>query len=953
MSPEARTDSELLHLFRDRQDRAALSSLFERHRALAYRVALSVVRSPADAEDAAQDAFLRLVGCAGRVHSEGSLAGLIARLALRSAQDMARSAGRRRARELAAQPPEDVTDRVFEEFAEREARRTLRAAVDSLDDRYRLPILLHYFDGLSTRETAEALGITQTAVTTRLSRAVGKLRDQMRRGGLMLSGPALLALLGGSTADAVPASLVAGLETLAATAPATAPAAGGLGALVGGVLAFKAAAMAAVVVISLGGIGALRRLPPPARAAAGAKTHVASPSAADRHSGKSPAAVPLSAPRQPAMPAAAPAVPQPAARLRTAYASPPTSLASPAAAGWAAAASAASGAPAAGAVAAGVRGAGPASSVSPVPAAGAVSPAVVRPAVGSAARAAARQAAGMAAPAAAAPAAGPATAASGRLAAGAVAVAGVAGPASPASGRPAVGPTAAADPATPASGRLAVGAATPAGGPAGPAPGAPAVPAPKAPMPAGAAAGAPAAPTAAGSAAPAPGADRVAGASPAPTAGAVAGPAGTPTAGTVAPPAGAQAGGPAPPPLDPEVRRVIEQAGAVDRMRFLAIASIRGYVVYDYRRSEAEMSRGRKLSQEIARKYGRIPMRSADSPRTLCAVEFVAAEDRLKLDGVMLNDGATNPWSMEPWRPDDPSPYGMVVLPPGQAVAPAEAASPSSSAGRAGRHPMPRTVIIRDGERELRYVEGRGDLIDQPQRPQGPPGVSAAGIGQHPLAEYLFGSGVRMPTGVPAFAGAPAPVQRSYEKLGESQVQGTRCIQIRASSPGWEETYWVAPGYGFARVRKEQMRWVSTDQTPPMLQGDLWTGDRFRQVAPGVWLPTRVRVQRTRVRDDGAVEWLELSTMEYYGLVVNQPLGPNDFVFAGPPLGTLVTELVEVAGGGMRSSQRSDAGREEVWWRATEWQRQAPAVDLESEFATRVREYYKATQSAVEGAKKR
>ena len=144
----------------------------------------------------------------------------------------------------------------------------VRQAVAALDDRYRLPVLLYYFEGLTTREAAEALGISQTAVTTRLSRAVGKLRDHLRQEGALLTIPAIITLLKPGPAEAAPATLAARLEGLAAGMTAAAPAPAGLAGVLGGALATKAAAAALVVVLSLGGIGALRRLPPPSGAGA-------------------------------------------------------------------------------------------------------------------------------------------------------------------------------------------------------------------------------------------------------------------------------------------------------------------------------------------------------------------------------------------------------------------------------------------------------------------------------------------------------------------------------------------------------------------------------------------------------------------------------------------------------------------------------------------------------------
>ncbi|MBI3947981.1 MAG: RNA polymerase sigma factor [Armatimonadetes bacterium] len=297
------TDHDLLNRFHERGDRHALALLFERHRALAYRVSLGVLGRPADAEDAAQEAFLRLIRSSPRDPGDGSLAGLIARMALRSAQDLARSAARRRAREAAcALPDRSEAPEPDAAFAAREEQRHVLRAVDALDDRYRIPVVLHYLEGLSTRETAEALGLTQTAVTTRLSRAVGKLRERLRREGILLGAPALAAILAARPVEATPATLSARLEVLAAgaaPAPSAGVAAAGIGA---GALGAKLAVAGLVVAASLGGIATLRRVPPPP---AGAAVVNSAPGRSPEASATPKNAAARSGPSSPAAPASA------------------------------------------------------------------------------------------------------------------------------------------------------------------------------------------------------------------------------------------------------------------------------------------------------------------------------------------------------------------------------------------------------------------------------------------------------------------------------------------------------------------------------------------------------------------------------------------------------------------------------------------------------------------------
>jgi len=53
---------------------------------------------------------------------------------------------------------------------------SLMTAVQSLPDKYRIPLYLHYYEGYKTHEIAEMLGECPATINTRIDRARGKLR---------------------------------------------------------------------------------------------------------------------------------------------------------------------------------------------------------------------------------------------------------------------------------------------------------------------------------------------------------------------------------------------------------------------------------------------------------------------------------------------------------------------------------------------------------------------------------------------------------------------------------------------------------------------------------------------------------------------------------------------------------------------------------------------------------
>jgi RNA polymerase sigma factor (sigma-70 family) len=253
-----RSDVELLLRYRDAGDRDALTELFQRRQGLVYRIAWNELGNTAEAEDAAQEAFLSLLRYAPHVQEGDSLAGLLARMALLASRRLSRMRRRREARESAwwathtGATPSDVAQQAVEQTLVREA-------LQALPEGYRKPIMLRYLHGLSTEETAQALGITHGAARMRLSRGIERLRKRLALPGTAVTTAVALTALEQSgmavSALAPSAALLAGLEAAISTVATTGTAvttAGGLGL---GVVAIKTAIATLVVASAIVGTG--------------------------------------------------------------------------------------------------------------------------------------------------------------------------------------------------------------------------------------------------------------------------------------------------------------------------------------------------------------------------------------------------------------------------------------------------------------------------------------------------------------------------------------------------------------------------------------------------------------------------------------------------------------------------------------------------------------------------
>ena len=166
-----------------RGDVAAYEEIVQRYQQVAFRTAYVITGSTADAEDAAQDAFVKAFSALGRFRVGWELRPWLLRIVANEARNRARSSGRRQRLHLrlvedyrpgdAAPSPEAVA-------VGRDERRRLLEMVNALSDDDRLVIAARYFLQLDGAEAAAALGVAEGTVKSRLSRALDRLRARAR-----------------------------------------------------------------------------------------------------------------------------------------------------------------------------------------------------------------------------------------------------------------------------------------------------------------------------------------------------------------------------------------------------------------------------------------------------------------------------------------------------------------------------------------------------------------------------------------------------------------------------------------------------------------------------------------------------------------------------------------------------------------------------------------------------
>ena len=165
-----------------RGDAAAYEELVRRHQAIAFRTAYLVAGNDADAQEAAQDAFVKAYRALGRFRRGAPFRPWLLQIVANEARNRRRSAGRRQGlvlRAVADAAPGDAAPSPEAALVSAERREELMAALERLGDDHRLVLSYRYLLELSEEETAAALGVRRGTVKSRLARALERLRAEL------------------------------------------------------------------------------------------------------------------------------------------------------------------------------------------------------------------------------------------------------------------------------------------------------------------------------------------------------------------------------------------------------------------------------------------------------------------------------------------------------------------------------------------------------------------------------------------------------------------------------------------------------------------------------------------------------------------------------------------------------------------------------------------------------
>jgi len=157
---------------------ATFEALLRMHEVMVARTALRLTGNRQDAQDAAQEVFLRLHRSLGRIDDSRNLSGWLYRVTVNVCRDILR---KRRNTDSLDDVQLAVPSSTEGDLGRAQQLKLVEDALRTLPEKERSAVTLRDIEGLSTREVAEILGSSEATVRSQISAARLKIRKMLRR----------------------------------------------------------------------------------------------------------------------------------------------------------------------------------------------------------------------------------------------------------------------------------------------------------------------------------------------------------------------------------------------------------------------------------------------------------------------------------------------------------------------------------------------------------------------------------------------------------------------------------------------------------------------------------------------------------------------------------------------------------------------------------------------------
>ena len=146
-------------------DKIHMEQMYEKYSDTVFRTAYSIVRNIAEAEDITSDIFMKIFTYEKNFESDEHEKAWIIRITINKCKDLFRS----------FRIKNRITMESWQFYCETPEESAVMEAVMKLPEKYRVAVHLFYFEGYSTDEIGQMLGVKGHTVRTRLSRARSQL----------------------------------------------------------------------------------------------------------------------------------------------------------------------------------------------------------------------------------------------------------------------------------------------------------------------------------------------------------------------------------------------------------------------------------------------------------------------------------------------------------------------------------------------------------------------------------------------------------------------------------------------------------------------------------------------------------------------------------------------------------------------------------------------------------
>lgn len=146
-------------------------SLVEKYMDMIYRVAYSWTKNSDDANDVTRDVLIQLYKSNKKFESDVHIKNWLIKVTVNQCKMLFRTPWSKM---------EDISNYAETIGFEDESHLDLFFAVMKLDKKYRVPLMLFYYEGYSTKEISSFLGIPEKTISTRLFRAKAILKDYLK-----------------------------------------------------------------------------------------------------------------------------------------------------------------------------------------------------------------------------------------------------------------------------------------------------------------------------------------------------------------------------------------------------------------------------------------------------------------------------------------------------------------------------------------------------------------------------------------------------------------------------------------------------------------------------------------------------------------------------------------------------------------------------------------------------